>query len=198
MDFVRSLTLGNVISESLETLEGLFPLYFYRDEFRQNSGGPGKFRGGLGVVREYQSYSEGVISLLGERSFIPPSGIFSGESGSAAHWDFVHHGKVVPISPKFGSKVNMAPFTTEDIIRSSTQGGGGYGDPLERQPAMVRSDVLDGKVSLEQAGLSYGVILVGDALEVDQEGTLRERKKMAGRPAAVAEFSANSPERENN
>ena len=181
LDYVRSVRIGNTNVQSLELVEHIFPLEFQRHELREDSGGPGKFRGGLGGVREYRTPVDGLFSMLSDNSLVPCAGVWGGESGAPSRFDVVRDGEVMEISPQFGSKATAFPVVAGDMIRISTPGGGGYGDLLERDVSMVLQDVVDGKVSLEQAHGSYGVVLDADALVVDEEATRRARSELASR-----------------
>ena len=178
LDFVRTIRSGNVNIQSIEVLENLFPVFFHRHELRQDSGGPGQFRGGMGAVREYDT-SAGSITFLGDHAFIPPAGIYGGHPGGLLRWEVVRQGKSRIITPQFGSKTTAFPVEAGDTLRISTQGGGGYGDPIERDPDRVRDDVVDGKVSLEQAFRAYGVALHPETLEIDLEQTRARRQQIA-------------------
>ena len=179
LDFVRSVRSGNVNIQSLEVLESLHPVLFHRHELRQDSGGAGRFRGGLGAIREYRTPSDGSFSMLSDHAIVPPAGIFGGSPGATALWEVVREGRVLNVSPEFGSKITGFPILEGDVVRVSTFGGGGYGDPLEREPSRVLDDVLDGKVSLEEARESYGVVVRPDTLEVDEEATGERRAHLA-------------------
>ncbi len=191
LDVIRSLRSGNANSQPVEVLEHLYPVHFQRQELRQDSGGPGRFRGGLGFVRECEVLFDSTYSLLGDHNFVPPAGVFGGESGAPARWELIRDGEVRRISPEFRSKTAGAPLRAGDVIRLSTQGGGGFGDPLERDPARVRQDVADGKVSPEKARRSYGVVLDGDDMTVDVEATREQRAELAtGRSFLMARNGA--------
>ena len=181
LDYVRSVRIGNTNVQSLELVEHIFPLEFQRHQLREDSGGPGKFRGGLGGIREYLTPVDGLFSMLSDNSLVPCAGVWGGESGAPSRFDVVRDGEVMEISPQFGSKATAFPVVAGDMIRISTPGGGGYGDPLERDVSMVLEDVVDGKVSLEQARGSYGVVVEADALVVDKEATRRARSELATR-----------------
>lgn len=178
LDFVRSLRSGNVNIQPVEVLESLFPIIFNKYELLRDSGGPGKFRGGMGVIREYQTPSSGNISFLGDHAIVPPTGISLGYAGSAAKWELVRSGKTQLISPTFRSKVTGFVIKNNDIIRISTQGGGGYGDPLAREPEMVLEDYLEDKVSVEQAKEIYGVVIEQSPSKINVEKTKAQRKKL--------------------
>ena len=179
LDFVRTLRSGNVNAPSIEVLENLFPILYHRHELRQDSGGPGRFRGGMGIVREYRIPSESSLSILSDHAFVPPAGIFGGHPGAVTRWQVIREGKTSTISPQLGSKITAFPLQAGDILHISTQGGGGYGDPLERDPYRVREDVLNEKVSLGQAEAAYGVVLDPQTLEMDAEATRLQRAQLA-------------------
>ena len=186
LDFVRTLRSGNVNVQSVEILENLFPITFVRHELRPDSGGPGEFRGGLGVIREYRTSSDGSFSMLGDHALIPTGGLFQGYPGATARWEVVRDDSVLPISPTFGSKVTGFPIEAGDTVRVLTQGGAGYGDPLKRDPAHIHEDVRDRKVSHEAAHDIYGVVLDPDSGEVDARQTEERRREISNRRRRLA------------
>ena len=179
LDFVRNLRSGNVNIQSIEVLENLFPVFFHKHELRQDSGGPGRFRGGLGGIREYRTPSDGVFSMLSDHAIVPTAGLFGGHSGALGKWEVVREGQTMNVSPTYGSKSTAFPIKAGDTLRASTFGGGGYGDPLERELSRVREDVIDGKVSAEQAWEVYGVVFDAETLEVNAEATREQRARLA-------------------
>ena len=180
LDFVRNLRSGNVNIQSIEVLENLFPVFFHRHELRQDSGGPGRFRGGMGAIREYQTPADGVFSMLSDHAVVPTAGLHGAHPGALGKWEVIRQGEVMPVSRQLRSKATAFPIRAGDIIRLSTFGGGGYGDPLMREPSRVREDVVDGKVSVEQAREAYGVVLDPDSLEVNEAATSDQRQHLAG------------------
>ena len=137
-----------------------------------DSGGPGKYRGGLGSTKTLLCLTDRItISHMGDRHKLRPWGLLGGGSGSNAsllirqagetEWRTVCDlfGKVSP--SKFG---NVA-ISRGDRVRLTTCGGGGYGEVAERPRAMVVEDVLEGYVSAEQAEARYRVALSRDAAE---------------------------------
>ena len=181
LDFVRPIRSGNGNSRGIEILERTYPLFFLRNEFQPDSGGPGKFRGGLGLLREYRTSSDGIFSVMGEHAIIPPAGLFGGYHAAPSRFEVVRDGEVVPISPQFGSKATAFPLKAGDVVRVSSQGGGGWGDPLERDPQQILADVLDGRVSMEQARDVYGLEVDPRTLELDLAATQRARADLAGK-----------------
>ena len=183
LDFVRSLRSGNVNIQPVEVLESLFPIRFNQYELRKNSGGPGQFRGGMGVVREYTIPSSGTISFLGDHAIVPATGLSQGHPGLTAKWELIRSGKSRLISPRFHSKATGFSLSRSDIIRISTQGGGGYGDPLLRSPNLVLQDYLEDKISLDHARAKYGVVLDGipPTINLEETNALRtalDKKKL--------------------
>lgn len=193
VDATRDIRLGTMNTQSLEVLEQCFPVHFVRYALRRDSGGPGKFRGGLGVVREFQALTEGIFSMLSEHSIMPLSGLFGGHPGALARWEMVRNGEVRFISPEFRSKVTAHPIIAGDTIRIATQGGSGWGDPLERDPRQVLDDVGDGKVSVEQARAVYGVSIDPTAFTVYDAATQGERTMLASQRLFVSVRGGGEP-----
>ena len=137
----------------IEATETIAPVIFGRREFRDGSGGAGRFRGGLGQVIEIGGVDGMPISLLCnfERVFHPARGRGGGQPG-APGWVTLRSGR--PIGPKGRQTVPGG-----DMIRLELPGGGGHGDPRRRDPTQVAADVADGLVSRESAERDYGVRL---------------------------------------
>ena len=178
----RDLASGFSMLQSMEMLESSFPMRIRRHEARVDSGGPGRFRGGLGHTRDSQVFgSNGSLSAIGEHVVIPPFGLGSGLSGAPGEWRVMDTVDAVPrpISA-FGGKISELPLVDGAIVRLATAGGGGFGDPLERDPAAVRADVVSGYVSPPAAKADYGVVLA-EGLEVDLAATKRHRARLRRR-----------------
>jgi N-methylhydantoinase B len=126
---------------------------FYRREFRESSGGAGKFRGGLGQVIELGGAGATPIALLCnfERVKNPARGRNGGQSGAAGVVT-LRSGR--PIRPK--GRQTVPP---RDAIRLKLPGGGGFGDPRTRDKQRVVDDVLDGLITAEEAERDYGVVV---------------------------------------
>ena len=179
MDYVRPIRSGNTNARGIEVLERTYPVTFLGMSLRRDSGGPGRFRGGLGTIREYRIPSDGTFSLMGEHAMIPPAGVFGGYPGALSRFEVLRAGETVPVSPVHGSKATAFPLKAGDVLRISSQGAGGWGDPLEREPLRVLDDVLDGRVSRGQAADLYGVILDEAGEAVDTTATIRKRRDLA-------------------
>lgn len=175
--------VGNTWNLPVEAIEMKYPLRIDRYELRRDSGGPGKWRGGLSVRRDYRLLApSGELSVLGNRVRVPPYGLFGGHSGAPARYRLdPGTPDERPAAPEFGAKKSMVPLSHHQVVAQETAGGGGYGDPLERDPAAVVRDVEYGYVSRRSALEDYGVVIDNDGL-LDQDGTRRRRDLMkAGR-----------------
>lgn len=163
---------GDTRNVPVEVLEARFPLRVERYEVRQDSGGPGKFRGGLGHYRDYLTLDhDAFLTTVQERTKCPPWGLAGGKAAA------VNALIVNPDTPEAESinKVNAKPVKSGSRISVRTGGGGGYGNPFERDSELVRLDVVRGYVSLEAAREAYGVALRPDTLQLDAEETQRLR-----------------------
>jgi N-methylhydantoinase B len=153
-------------------MELRWPILVRRRELRTDSGGPGQYRGGLGMETEVEGLVEGQWTLtdMGRQQY-PPWGIEGGMPGATAA-TFMK----LPSDPAF-KPVNivrrMVPAGTAAVIR--TAGGGGWGNPLDRDPEFVRRDVLEGYVSLESAVRDYGVVIDPRTMKVDEAATAARR-----------------------
>jgi len=172
-----SVCQGDVRNAPIEKTELRWPVLVMSRALRQDSGGPGKFRGGLGMATRVKNLVEGRWTLTDSgRKAYPPSGIWNGKSGAPSD-----HQLRLPGEEAFKSVElvrHLVPADSEGIIM--TAGGGGWGDPLERDPETVIQDVLEEYVSLEAAREEYGVIINPDTREIDRDGTKRLRQKRKG------------------
>jgi N-methylhydantoinase B len=154
----------------VEIFETKYPATIRGYGFRTDTGGPGRFRGGCGLYRSCHVETDAKLYLWFERSVTPAWGLFGGRDAV---------GPDVVVKPGSSEerhllKVNALPLASGDDWELRTGGGGGFGDPLERDPKRVRDDVLDGYVSREAAEKDYGVVFEED-LTVDEEATRRLR-----------------------
>ena len=148
---------GSLKDLAIEVLETKLPIRLTHYGYRADSGGPGKFRGGNGVIREYTMEADGALSLWFERSKTPAWGLFGG--GTATPPDVI-------INPGRADeqrllKCNVLPVKAGDVIRTMSGGGGGFGDPKERDRELVRADVRNRHVTPAAAKAVYGVSVDG-------------------------------------
>jgi N-methylhydantoinase B len=167
-------TLGGLVIANVEVYEQCYPVEFDRWELRVDGGGPGKYRGGTGaecVVR----ILEPATHILRAEGLRTPSGfgICGGMDGKAGTNELAEAGAELRPAPPYGI-IRTAPCQ----MRLCSAGGGGWGDPLERDPDAVRDDVRDGLVSTESARRDYGVILAGPEMKVDPDATVQLRMRM--------------------
>jgi N-methylhydantoinase B len=158
----------------VEILESLYPVMFTQWALRPDSAGPGKHRGGLGAIYEIEALADGGadVFLIGERGKYPPFGVNGG--GAAALNRFVYETDRGEATPPLVSKVTDVKIRQGQKVRLETPGGGGFGDPLARDPRHVARDVRLGYVSRESARRDYAVILADDG-SLDTTATARAR-----------------------
>ena len=166
---------GNVSNTPVEVIENASPLMITRVELVTDSGGAGKFRGGLGqrVTTKVRTDRPATLSCMYDRIKYPPRGFFGGVNGMPG--DVRVDGKRGEVHPHPKRKFALEPG---DEITIRYAGSGGFYPPFEREPERVRRDVLDGYVSVEKAEEQYGVALDPDTLEIlyDRTESLRRRK----------------------
>jgi N-methylhydantoinase B len=160
-----------------EFLERYFPLMIERYETVADSGGAGLHRGGNGILMTYRFLEKGTIAIHDDRWFTKPWGVNGGLPGARAT-------KILekPDGTKtvVGNKKEDLPVEPGDILHFVTWGGGGWGDPLERDPALVAKEIVQGLVTRAGA-LDYGVVIAADG-SVDASATEALRaEKRAGR-----------------
>ena len=166
MDAVDTL-FANTRNNPIEDIESHLPLRVSRYELRRESGGAGKWRGGLGAVREFEFLADGGFAIEGEGHVFRPWGFRGGEPGLPASL-MAHRNGAAPAA--LPSKVPYGSARAGDHFVMTGPIGGGYGNPLERDPERVRQDVLDGFVSPAEARTAYRVALT-EAGEVDTAAT---------------------------
>jgi N-methylhydantoinase B len=166
VDAIRDIRGGYVTAQSIEVLEQRFPVMFRQYALRTDSGGAGLYRGGLGVVREYEALVDGIFSMLSETAIVPLSGLYGGHAGTPAQWERIRGREVSFLSDELRGKCAPLSVRRGDVIRISSQGGGGWGDPLERPLDAVLADVRNGKVSEQSARAVYGVVIQSDSVDV--------------------------------
>jgi len=157
---VRTWTESDMTTlQPIEAVEQLYPVRIERTALREDSGGPGRWRGGLGLTREVRIQASGTqLSVLAEKAVLPPFGVCGGGAGATNRF-WVRRG-ATPIKPSpLPGKVSGFPLERDDVLLMESSGGGGFGDPLERDPERVAADVSEGYVTREAAEAIYGVVL---------------------------------------
>ncbi len=174
---------ANTRNNPIEELEWRFPMRTERYELRDEPCAAGKWRGGIGVVRVNRFLEDTMVTCEGERhESDPPWGIFGGHDGLNASL-VKNPGR--PDEEHWPSKVTASRLKAGDCLQITVPSSGGYGDPLERDPELVRADVLDGFTTVELAERDYGVVLDADTQTLDRDATARLRAERS-RPAVTA------------
>jgi N-methylhydantoinase B len=158
----------NVMNTPVEAIETEFPVRIERYELRQDSAGPGRFRGGLGQRRQWRILSdEASVNLRTDRFKFSSPGLFGAKPAKPSRCT-LNPGAAEERA--LTSKIAGLRLKQDDIVVFELGGGGGYGDPRERDPERVRADVLRGYVSRDAAASDYAVALRED-LSIDAEAT---------------------------
>jgi N-methylhydantoinase B len=166
---------ANGANTPIEIFESDTPLIVEKRELITDSAGPGIMKGGLGQREvfkipddQYAPIPPVNLGIQAGRFIRPPEGLFGGKPGATAK--FLING--VP-----GNPYGLTQLKPGDAVTIDAAGGGGHGNPLERDPEMVARDVLEGYVSPEKAKEDYGVLIDPEALKVDMEATRKLRSQ---------------------
>jgi 5-oxoprolinase (ATP-hydrolysing) len=182
LDSVDAL-IANTRNNPIEELEWRFPMRTERYELRDDPCSAGEWRGGVGMVRVNRFLVDTIVTCEGERHETdPPWGIFGGQDGLNAS---LVKNPGQPDEEHWPSKVTAYRLVAGDTLEVTVPNSGGYGDPLERDPALVLADVLDGFTTPELAERDYGVVIDAEAGTVDDDGTRRLRDGRRGRVAGT-------------
>ncbi len=158
-----------------EFLERYFPLIIERYETEPDSGGAGLHRGGNGIHMTYRFLAAGTISIHDDRWFVPPWGVNGGEPGKRARKALEKADGTTQI---IGNKVEEVHVDEGDQLHFITWGGGGWGDPLDRDPALVGQEIIQGLVTAAGAK-DYGVIAdENGVVDLAATGALRSRLRL--------------------
>jgi N-methylhydantoinase B len=165
-----SVNQSNAKIAPIEIIESEFPTRVERFELIRDSGGPGKFRGGLGIRREYTNLAEARFSIRSTKHVIAPNGAAGGGKGRTGDI-LVNPG--AEDEKRLPTRYADYPLKAGDHFQLDTPGGGGLGNALERDPSLVLKDIREGYLSMDAAMRDYGVVIAGDA--VDEAATQEER-----------------------
>jgi N-methylhydantoinase B len=171
-------------NQPAEFTETRFPLLVEKLALRTDSGGAGKRRGGLGYEKHYRALVDCRTIVTADRVRLGCYGLNGGKAGEpfCVTVDLRGEGR------ELGGLVDGEPVLAGQVVRVVTTGGGGWGDPLEREPALVLADVIEGRVSAERARDDYGVTLLSGAdagdLTIDEEATAQRRAALRARRMA--------------
>ena len=131
---------GDLKNIPVEVMESRYPIRVHQYSVWPDSGGRGRWRGGLGVLRDYEVLADDItVSTWFERTRTPAWGLFGGEDGAATDVTLTVRGETVPLL-----KANQIPAPKGSRLHVATGGGGGYGVPEERDPELATEDLIDG------------------------------------------------------
>ncbi|HOE18415.1 MAG TPA: hydantoinase B/oxoprolinase family protein [Syntrophorhabdaceae bacterium] len=166
---------ANGANTPVEIFESDTPLIVEKRELITDSGGPGKMKGGLGkreVFRipddEYAPIPPVNLGIQAGRYVYPAEGLFDGKTGAKGQF-------LVSGAP--GNPYGLTQLKPGDVVTIDAPGGGGYGNPFERDPELVAGDAAEGYISIESARNDYGVAIDPATLRIDIEGTKKLRDK---------------------
>lgn len=159
---------------NLEGYEWGHPVRYRSYQLVPDTGGAGRWRGGAGLVKEIEFQTDVVITARATDRFDrPPPGINGGHAGSGAGW-IVNRG--TPFENHLPGKITNYRLKAGDVMTMMCPGGGGLGDPRERDPELVLADLEEGIVSVEAAREIYGVVLNADGMSINGPATEEQRR----------------------
>jgi N-methylhydantoinase B len=180
---------ANMASQPIEVLETEHPIQILRYEFVTDGGGAGKHRGGVPYRRDYRFLeAEAILQVRSDRHDHRPYGLHGGQPGKPSQNMLDPDGAQRVLDPKLTMTI-----TRGTVYRHTLPGSGGWGDPLEREPAKVLADVRNEFVSVAAAATEYGVVINPQTWTVDDAATQRRRERMRAQrgwtepPAVVRE-----------
>lgn len=171
---------GSVISNiPAELMELEYPVRLEQYALMQDSGGAGKYRGGLAVVRDWRFVGDqrANLTIRSDRRDFPPFGLYGGSKGSPSS-NIVNPGTCTQRILKTKVTDSLAPG---DVLRHIQPGGGGWGYAVDRDPTAVLRDVMNGKVSPQKAEELYGVVIDSSNTKIDDNATEQNRAGMRSR-----------------
>jgi N-methylhydantoinase B len=166
-------------NQPAEFTETRFPILVEKLALRTDSGGAGKRRGGLGYEKHYRALVDCRTIVTADRVRLGCYGVNGGKAGLP----FLVTVDAEGTPRDLGGLVDGEPALAGQIVRVLTTGGGGWGDPLDREPELVLDDVVDGKVSAASARDNYGVVIAAGkngAFSLDAQATKDLRARLEG------------------
>jgi N-methylhydantoinase B/oxoprolinase/acetone carboxylase alpha subunit len=170
---------ANGANTPVEIFESDTPLLIENRELLADSGGPGRMKGGSGQREVFRVPDDQTaplppvnLGIQAGRHIHPPEGLFGGKPGAKAQF---------LVNGVSGNPFGLTQLKPGDVVTIDAAGGGGCGNPLDREPQRVVSDVIEGYVSLEKAKEDYGVIINPKTLTLDEQATRKFRESLRGR-----------------
>lgn len=174
----------------IEIIEAEMDVIIHRYHYVTDSGGPGEFRGGLGVgLRAEAITHDTTVALRGmERMRFAPWGAAGGQCGGLTRPVIVNPGRAN--EKHLAKNMDVIRLGRGDMLEFMTSGGGGFGDPIRRDPTKVVSEVRNGFVSRGQAEQVYGIVFEDDSVTLDLAATIANRDRISrARPAEQANIT---------
>lgn len=172
-------------ANATEYLESYYPVRIEQYYPRRDTGGPGRHRGGTGILKKYTFLEPGEVSINDDRHITHPWGIWGGRHGGRSYKKLIKRDGTEIDLPAQKDFIRVEPG---DQLLFCTAGAGGWGDPLERAPHRVWLDVIRGLVSIEQARDGYGVVIDERTMELDERATEELRAKMREKRGPLPDF----------
>ncbi len=173
---------ANLGNTPIELLESRHPVEITSYAFVQNSGGPGRARGGAALQRGYRLLAdEAVLVMRSDRRDHRPYGLAGGFAGTPS-WNVINPGpnqRLLPVCP-----MSSVPMVRDDEFLHIQAGAGGYGNPLERDPEKILEDVVNELITPDYANDVYGVVIRNG--KIDQPATEAKRREFATKPPLEA------------
>lgn len=167
---------ANISNAPIEVVENSAPIVVERYELLGDSGGAGQWRGGMSVLRQFRFTGQfATFQLRSDRRRFPPFGLRGGLHGASSDNRLCTDGNWVQLPTKFTTQLRHG-----QVFRHITAGGGGFGDPRDRDPGKVLDDVRNDRVSIDCARQVYGVVVLPDPWRVDMGATLALRAEQRG------------------
>jgi N-methylhydantoinase B len=174
LDAIDNL-MSNTRNNPIEEIEMRLPMRCERYELRDHPPAAGSWRGGVGSIRQWRFAQPVIVSASGDLRIDPPRGVFGGEAGRPGAVTRTGPDGTQPLPARFGG-VHLA---AGEAITIEVPGGGGYGDPLDRDPDAVARDVRDGLCAPEDARDRYGVVIDPASGRADHPASIRLRQDMS-------------------
>jgi N-methylhydantoinase B len=166
--------MSNLANTPVELLEAEQPIRIDQYGFVPDTGGAGKYRGGLAMVRDFRLLEEATLQIRSDRRKFAPYGLYGGKPGTLA---------AGILNPDTDNQAMPSKFLLtakkDDVFRMVLAGAGGYGNPLERDPERVAEDVREEKLSVDYARREYGVVIDPQTWRVDEAATTALRQRLA-------------------
>lgn len=181
LDSVDAL-LPNTRNNPIEELEWRFPMRCERYELRDEPAAPGRWRGGIGIVRELRFLEPAIVSCEGDRQFDPPKGVFGGANGLTAS---ITHNAGSDTEQSWPSRFAGWRLERDDTLKIITPSAAAFGNASERPVERVLEDVRDGFATIESALRDYRVVIRPEKLDVDWDATRAARSEVSAEALEV-------------